>query len=108
MLFAICALGVGVFDVALMYALLKTLLLLANRREKNKFIIRQSYKLVIVLIALLLFPLARFCLSGLGRLDHGSFSQFGAIWLLVLLIGLTMWGFPLAKQIKMALCPNEP
>ena len=102
MLFIVCALGVGLFDVSLLYVLLKALLLLAGRHGENKFIIRQGYKVAIVLVALLPFPLSRLCLSWLGRLDHKSFSQFGGIWLLVLLLGLTMWGFPLAKQIKVA------
>jgi len=91
-----------------MYALLKALLSLAERHERNKFRIRQSYKLIVLLIALLPFLLTRLCLSRLGRLDHESFSQFGGIWLLVLLSGLAMWGFPLAKQIKMALSHDEP
>jgi hypothetical protein len=106
-LFIVCALGVGVFDVALMYALLKALLLLAGRRKGNKFVIRQSYKVVILLIAVLPFPLSRLCLSSLGRRDHRSFSRFGGIWLAVLLLGLAMWGFPLARQIKMAISRNE-
>jgi len=107
MLFIVYALGVGLFDVALMYVSLRALLSLAERHE-NKFLIRQSCKLIVLLVALLPFPLTRFCLSRLRYRDHERFSQFGGIWLLVLLFGLAMWGSPLAKQIKIALSHDEP